>query len=141
MARWAASRHPAAEALAHIGERPSAGIDAQGEDPRAGSDALTGLLDYMNDEVHRHAAVARDAVSADFAARVAHARKHLSPSLLAATLAALKAQRRAALAQISRNAAAELAGRKKIAIMASRPKPDNSDRVKGGNGQPKPSPH
>jgi hypothetical protein len=67
---------------------------------------------------------------ADFAARMAHARKHLSPQLLAATLAAIKEQRRAALTLISRNAASELAARKKAASETfgnNRPR-DRSDR-------------
>lgn len=64
---------------------------------------------------------------ADFAARAAHARKHLSPQLLAATLGAIKEQRKAALALVNRNAALELAGRRKAAVAAfggNRPRRD-----------------
>ena len=84
-------------------------------DLREGDDGLAACLSSIADEVYRHATAARDGVMADFAARVAHARKHLSPHLLAATLAAIKEQRKAALTLISRNAASELAARKKAA--------------------------
>jgi hypothetical protein len=68
---------------------------------------------------------------ADFAARVAHARKHLSPHLLAAVLVSFKDQRKAALTAINRNAASELAARKKAAVTASQP-----NRAASGRKQP-----
>jgi hypothetical protein len=116
---------------------PYAGIDAQSEDPREGSDGLGALLAAIDDEVGRHTTAARDGVTADFAARVAHARKHLSPHLLAATLATIKEQRKAALAQIGRNAANELAGRKKAAVEAfGRKEPRRSDKGRNAPGAP-----
>jgi hypothetical protein len=116
----------------HSRARAQAGIDAQGEDPREGGDDLSAFLAAISDEVHRHSAAARDGVITDFAARMAHARKHLSPHLLAAALAAFKEQRKAALATVRRNAASELAGRKKAAIMASRPKHPRSAHKRTG---------
>jgi hypothetical protein len=94
---------------------------------------LSALIEAISDEVHRHTTAARDGLLADFAARMAHARKHLSPHLLAASLAALKQQRKSALALINRNAAAELAGRKKAAIMASRPNRPSSRHKQPGD--------
>jgi hypothetical protein len=104
--------------LAFEPHRPMAGIDAQSEDPR--DDSLSALLGSIADDVQHRAAAARDGVMADFTARARHARKHLSPNLVAATLAAIKESRKAALALINQNAASELAGRKKTVIAAWR---------------------
>jgi hypothetical protein len=116
-ARWIASRfgsHSPGTAFARA--QPGAGIDGYGEDPREGGDELSGQLGAIADEVHRHAAAARNGVRTDFAARIAHARKHLSPHLLAAALATFKEQQKVALAAISRNAALELASRRKAML-------------------------
>jgi len=119
MARWLTIPGPARHTQ-HLSEpeRPVAGIDAGSEDPREDSDGLGALLASIADDVHHHATAARNGVIADFAGRAMHARRHLSRHLLAATLAAIKEARKAALALISRNAAMELAGRKKAAIGA-----------------------
>jgi hypothetical protein len=93
-------------------------IDIGGEDPGDGTGGLGALLVAIADEVRGHAAAAREGVMADFAARVAHARKHLSPQLLAATLAAIKEQRKAALALVNRSVALEISGRQKAAVAA-----------------------
>jgi hypothetical protein len=119
LARWMTKPYASRTPVPLFERHPEAGIDAQSEDPRDASDSLSALLAAIDDEVSQHAAAACDGVMADFAARVAHARRHLSPHLLAATLAAIKEQRKAALALIKRNAATERAGRKKAAIMAA----------------------
>jgi hypothetical protein len=121
MARWLTMPSPARHTTRlSEPERPVAGIDAQGEDPREVSDGLGALLASIADDVHHHATAARNGVIADFAGRAMHARKHLSRHLLAATLAAIKEARKAALALIAQNAALELSGRKKAAIAAWR---------------------
>jgi hypothetical protein len=133
-ARWIASpfaSHAPERAIAP--GRSIAGINGHGEDPRDGGDELGALLDAIADEVHRHAAAARNGVMSDFAAHMAHARKHLSPHLLAAALATYKEQRKAALAAISRNAASEIAARKKAAVMASQPNRGGSGRKQPGD--------
>jgi hypothetical protein len=94
------------------------GIAAGGEDPGQGEDGLGSLLASIADEVHRHTAAAREGVMMDFAARVAHARRHLSPALLGAALRALRDQRKTALALITQNAALELATRRNAAVAA-----------------------
>jgi hypothetical protein len=98
----------------------AAGIDSYAEDPGEAEDPLDGELTAIADEVHRHAAAARAGAVADFAAQVAHARKHFRPPLLAAVLAAIKQQREAVLALINRNAAAELTARRKMVKMKFR---------------------
>jgi hypothetical protein len=115
--------HPGRPAIFPHG--PSAGIDGHAGDSGEDDDGLNGLLAGIADEVHRHAAAARGGVMADFAAQVAHARKHYSPHLLAAVLAAIKQQRDGMLALINRNAADELAARRKAVIMAFRPRRRN----------------
>jgi len=115
LARWSTSAFPVRASLPPAQEGLSVGANDQNLDSREGDDGLAACLSSIADEVYRHATAARDGVLADFAARVAHARKHLSPHLLAATLAAIKEQRKAALTLISRNAASELAARKKAA--------------------------
>jgi hypothetical protein len=134
MARWLTIPGPARHTQ-HLSEpeRPVAGIDAGSEDPREDSDGLGALLASIADDVQHRATATRDGVIADFAGRAMHARKHLSRHLLAATLAALKEQRKAALALISRNAAVELAGRKKGAIEAF-----EGNGPRRGNKGPKP---
>lgn len=118
-ARWVASAYPPdPSGRAIIIGHSDAGIGAGGEDPSDGSGGLGALLGAIADEVRSHAAAAREGVVADFAGRVAHARKHLSPQLLAATLAAIREQRKAALALIGRNMALELSGRQKAAVAA-----------------------
>lgn len=118
MARWLTSPFASdAQARGIFPVRPVA-TEIQTEDTVGGSDELGILLGAIADEVHRHAAAAREGISADFAARASHARKHLSRNLLMATLAAIKEQRKAAMALIGRNAALEIAGRSKAAIDA-----------------------
>jgi hypothetical protein len=117
LARWVTSPLASDKFTRAISpERP--GIDANGEDPGDVSGGLGALLASIADEVHAHAAAAREGVMADFAARVLHARKHFSRSLLVATLASIREQRKAALALVNRNAALEIAGRQKAAIAA-----------------------
>jgi hypothetical protein len=147
MARWLTCGRPpdASRKAIIIAGHPGTGIDAGGEDPRDGSDGLGALLAVIADEVSGHATAAREGVMTDFAARAAHARKHLSPHLLASTLAAIREQRKAALALISRNMALELAGRQKAAVAAfggNRPRRrrDRSGSSKGLPQQQPPSP-
>jgi hypothetical protein len=66
---------------------------------------------------------------ADFGARIADVRKRLRGHARSAALGALKEGRKAALALVKRNAAQELAGRKKAAIASRGRRPR---AVKGG---------
>jgi hypothetical protein len=107
---------------------PSAPIDellplrpATGDDEHPEKDEMLGLLlSAIDDNVHRFASAARDGINADFAARVAYARKHLPRHQLSSSLRGFAEARKAALALVSRNAALELAGRKKAALAARR---------------------
>jgi hypothetical protein len=107
---------------------PSAPVDqllplrpATGGDEYPDKDEMLGLLlSAIDDDVHRFASAARDAINADFAARVAYARKHLPRHQLAAALRGFAEARKAAFALVSRNAALELAARKKAALAARR---------------------
>jgi hypothetical protein len=96
--------------------------EPHGEEGAASDAELGPLLGAIADDVHATAAAARDGVLADFAARVAYARRFLTGPQLAATLGAIAQARKAALAAVKRNAALELSGRKKAAI-ASRRRP------------------
>jgi hypothetical protein len=136
MARWLTIPGPARHtARLSEPERPVAGIDAGSEDPREDSDGLGALLASIADDVHHRAAAAHNWVIADFAGRAMHARKHLSRHLLAATLAAIKEARKAALALITQNAALELSGRKKAAIAARRAGSASGGRERNRNPQ------
>jgi hypothetical protein len=86
---------------------------AQGPDTELGA-----LLDAIADEVHRISGAACEGIARDFAARAAYARRYLPRHMLAAALAAINEERKAALAAVRRNAAQELAARKKVAIEA-----------------------
>jgi hypothetical protein len=123
LARWLTSPYAAgAQDKRIFPVRPGDAL-RHDEDLAGASDELGAILAAIADDAHRHASAAREGVLADFAGRAAHARKHLSPNLLAATLAAIKEQRKAALALISRNASLEIAGRRKAAIAALGKKP------------------
>lgn len=89
---------------------------------------LGALLGVIAEDVHRTASAVRDAIRADFAARIAYARRHLPRSLLAAALHGLAHARSAALALVNQNAALELAARKKAAI-AARPRRNRRLRI------------
>jgi hypothetical protein len=79
--------------------------------------------------------VATTAVIADFAARIAYARKHVPRHQLAAAIAAINAMRKAALATINRNAAMELAAKRRLVQMRrKRPLPRKSNHVPPANG-------
>jgi hypothetical protein len=97
-------------------------LQAEGPEDQASDTDLGPLLAAIADDVHRCAAAACAGIIADFAARVAYARKHLPRHQLAAALGALAQERKAALALVKRNAALELAARKKAVIEARRPK-------------------
>ena len=119
LGRWLTTRFPPpALATTPSPESLVKGADNQSAGSREASNELGALLEALAEEVHQHATAARDGVLMEFAARIAHARKHLSPQLFAATLGAIKEQRKAALALISRTAALELAARRKAAIAA-----------------------
>lgn len=117
-------------------ETPGAGIAANGEDPPSGDDSFDGLLAAISDDVQCRAATARHGVIVDFAARVRHARKHLSHSLVSAAIASIAQARKAALAAISQNAAAELAGRRKMAAAQFRKSGRPSKPLQGRSKPP-----
>jgi hypothetical protein len=93
---------------------------AQGEEAPDSDTDLGAILGAIDDEVQGSATGARAGIIAEFAARVAHARKYLPRHQVAAAVATLKQARKAALALVKRNAAQERAGRKKAATMARR---------------------
>lgn len=134
LARWITGPVAAQGPKGSANERRAPTSDVQEEGSREEAE-LGIILAGIADDVRRHAVAACDAVTADFAARVAHARRHLSRDLLPATLSALYLQRRAALAAVKRNAAIELAGRKKAAIAARR-----RPAVNRAQNHPKPPP-
>lgn len=77
------------------------------------------LLDAIAADVHKTASAARDGIIADFAARVAYARRSLPQPQLAAALSGIAESRRAALALIKKSEAAELFARR-AAVLADR---------------------
>ena len=89
--------------------------EAAGEEAPDSDSELGAILGAIDDEVEGIAAAARTGIMAEFAGRIASARKHLPRSQIAAAVAALKAARKAALALVKRHAAQERAGRKKAA--------------------------
>jgi hypothetical protein len=92
--------------------------EEQVQEAQAPDTELGALLDAIADEVHRISGAACQGIARDFAARAAYARRYLPRHMLAAALAAINDGRKAALAVVKRNAAQELAARKKVAIEA-----------------------
>jgi hypothetical protein len=78
------------------------------------------LLDAIAADVHKVASAARDGVITEFAARAAHARKHLPRNQVAAALNGIAEARRAALALIKKNETSELCTRRAAALAARR---------------------
>jgi hypothetical protein len=95
-------------------------VQAQGEEAPDSETDLGAVLAAIDDDVQESAAGARAGIMAEFAGRIAHARKHLPRHQIAAAVAAFKEARKAALALVKRNAAEQRAGRKKAATMARR---------------------
>jgi len=89
--------------------------DQPDTDPELGS-----LLDAIAADVHKTASAARDGVIVEFAARAAHARKHLPRNQLSAALKEIAEARKAALALIKRNEIVELSARRAAALAARR---------------------
>jgi hypothetical protein len=89
------------------------------ETPDSDAD-LGAVLAAIDDDVQDSAAGARAGIMAEFAGRIAYARKHLPRHQIAAAVAAFKEARKAALALVKRNAAEQRAGRKQAATMARR---------------------
>jgi hypothetical protein len=118
--RWLLARHPRSAPVDDFGPVRPGADHGQGNDQTEIDPTLGLLLDAIADDVHRIASAARDGIIAEFAARVAHARKYLPRNQVSATLRGLAEARKAALALVKRNAAAELAGRKKAALAARR---------------------
>jgi hypothetical protein len=108
----------------------------QGSDTPDSDTDLGAVLAAIDDDVQDSAAGARAGIMAEFAGRIAYARKHLPRHQIAAAVAAFKEARKAALALVKRNAAEQRAGRKKAATMARR-----RPRVAKGGPKSGPSPH
>jgi hypothetical protein len=107
------------------------GPDEASAEPLAPDTELGALLDAIAEDVQHTAAAVRAGIMADFAARVAHARRHLPRQQLAAALRGFAEARKAALALARRNARMELQARKKAAILMrqqSRPRPGKRGR-------------
>jgi hypothetical protein len=118
--RWLLARYPRSAPVDDLGPvRPRADHSQASEQPEI-DPTLGLLLEAIADDVHRIASAARDGIIAEFAARVTHARKYLPRNQVSAAVRGLAEARKAALALVKRNAAAELAGRKKAALAARR---------------------
>jgi len=139
--RWlvTASRRPAQErvstptAPAITGLENFAATDSFSLDTDLGA-----LLGAIAEDVHQIAAAVSAGIMADFATRVAYARRHLPRHQLGGALHALAEARKAALAVARRNAAMELKARKKAALIARRRSPQRPNR--NGRGSSKPTP-
>jgi hypothetical protein len=102
------------------------GPDEASAEPLAPDTELGALLDAIAEDVQHTAAAVRDGIIADFAARVAHARRYLPRHQLAGALRGFAQARKAALTLARRNARMELQARKKATILMhqlSRPRP------------------
>jgi len=99
------------------GDAPSGKADAgdAGEDTE-----LAQILSAIAEDVQRKAATVSRAVLADYAGKIAHARKHLPRHQLAGAVRAYAEARTAALAVIKQAAASELTARRKAAILRHR---------------------
>jgi hypothetical protein len=86
---------------------------------RAGGD-LPAILAAIADDIEHAANAASAAVMAEYAAKVAYARKHFPRALLAGDIRAFKEARDAALAVIKQNAKAARAARREAAIIRHR---------------------
>jgi hypothetical protein len=118
--RWIVSPHPHSVPLDDYLPTTSRGDPAHGDDDPEDDRSLGLLLAVIADDVHQFASAARDGINADFAARAAYARRTLPRGQVAATLSGLAQARKAALAVVSKNAASEIASRKRAAIEARR---------------------
>jgi hypothetical protein len=124
--RTGAEHPPAAQSIA-LGEFVGSArwvttgrADPAPSEYEAGDGELGLLLGAIAEDVHQITAAVRAGILADFAARAAHARRHLPRHQIADALAAIKQARAAALAVAGQNAKAELQGRKKAAIATRR---------------------
>jgi hypothetical protein len=99
---------------------------------------LGAILGGIAEEVHQIAVAVRAGIMADFAARAAHARKHLPRHLIAGALAAIRQARGAALAVARQNTKAELQGRKKAAV-ATRRRPRRNRAKPTDQSPPRPA--
>jgi hypothetical protein len=105
---------------AEVGNATDA-AEAQGSEASGSDSELGAVLDAIDHDVQVSEAAACAGIMAEFAGRIAYARKHLPRDQVAAAIAAIVQARKAALATVKRNAADRRAGRKKAAAMARRP--------------------
>lgn len=112
---------------------PSAAAPPDGAGDGAADDGLGALLAAIASEVHSRTAGASAALSAEFGARIAYARKTLPRDQAAAEIAALKLARKAALKFVRESAALEVKGRQKQARVSWRRR---EMRVLGGTSKP-----
>jgi hypothetical protein len=118
--RWITTPHPHSTPVDKFAPFRPGAHDGQGTDQSESDPTLGLILEAIADDVHRIAAAAREGIIAEFAARIAHARKHFPRNQLSATLRGLAEARKAALALVKKNATSEIAGRKKAALAARR---------------------
>jgi hypothetical protein len=103
--------------------RVSASVDTADGIADAGEDTeLAQILDAIVADVQRNAAGARDAVMAEYAAKITHARKTLPRHQAAGAVRAFMDAQAAALTHIAKEASAEIAGRRAAAMNARRRK-------------------
>ncbi len=124
-AGWLTAPVRAAEALegptrpVQAGAPVAAGVDG-GIDSDGADEGLGGLLAAIADEVQSRVAAVVAGLSGEFAARIAHARKTLPKDQAAAAVAALKQARKVAVKAVRENAAGEIKGRQKAAMVLRR---------------------
>jgi len=100
------------------------------------------VLGAIADEVHRHCAAVCAGITAEFAARCAHARRTLPRNQLAGALQAFSEARKAAFAHARREASLALQARKQAATILHRlrcARPSASGSIPSG-GSPGPGP-
>jgi hypothetical protein len=102
---------------AHVSSSMDAGEQLAG----AGDDnELGNLLAAISDEVQRMTSGTCQAIAAEYAGKIAHARQSLPRDQAAGAVSALKAARQAALTLARKSAAAIATGRREAAICAHR---------------------
>lgn len=101
----------------------------QNEASHGSDEDMQALLSAITEEAQREATGARQGIIAEFAGRMAHARKQLSGRDLAAALYVLKQERRAALAMLEQRHREVVEGRRKAALLRLRSRTVVSGRL------------
>lgn len=100
--------------------RAKGAVEADGSEETGSDAALGAVLNAIDRDVNARSEASRIGIVAEFAARIAYARKYLPRNQVSAAVAAIVQVRKAALAILKQTAAQERAGRKKAAMLAWR---------------------